>query len=231
MGNDISRQVCEGELRHPSYIDVPIAQLKEHPWKPALATHERAAEDWKNRMTGIRSDQQISFQAYALYLIRFIFPAHLVSDWEHFGGISAQLNSFPALLNLAAVENDGVAIAYDGAIRKHCSTLARQRRSDVDFGILLSGECQEIKKQVYSARSQNSPLSKRGKGKKEKRNRPRNWLGFGKVGKWRAQQDPVPLRKKKTTLSPSAPPLSIDIQEALAISPFSSNPLKKKGAS
>ena len=185
MVNDISRQMAEGEMCHPSYLAFPTANLKEEPWKPALATHDRAAEDWKSRMAGLRSSQSISFQAYTLYLLRFIFSAHMVSAWDHFGGISAQLNSLAVLLNLSIVENSGVAIAYDIALRKHCATLARQRRSDIDFRRLLSEECQEVKKQVYSQRSAalpSNPSQEKGKGKKGKKGGD---PGAGKGrGKW-----------------------------------------------
>ena len=165
MVNEISRQLGEGDLCHPSYTAFPIAQLKDEPWKPALATHDRAAEEWKNRMTGMRSDQTISFQAYSLYLLRFIFAAHMVSAWEPFGGISAQLNAMAVFLNISIVENSGIAIAYDIAIRKHCATLARQRGSDINYFRLLSEECQEVKRQVYSARYQHPPAQEKGKGK------------------------------------------------------------------
>ena len=152
MVNEVSSQLSDGEMCHPSYIAFPTAQLKDEPWNPALATRERASEGWENRMDGIRPTQQISFQAYTLYLVRFIFSAHMVSSWDPFGGISAQLNSLAVLPNLSAVGNSGAAIAYDISIRKHCATLARHRHSDIDFGRILPEECREIKKQVFFQR-------------------------------------------------------------------------------
>ena len=176
MVNDISRQLADGELCHPSYTAFPTAHLQDDPWKPDLSTHDRAAEDWKKRMTGLRSSQFISFQAYILYSLRFILAAHMVSAWEPFGGISAQLNALAVTLNISVVENSGIAIDYDIAIRKHCAALARQRRSDIDFAHLLSQEQPEIKKQVIAHRSAGSsddPAGKKkgkgkGKGKKGK---------------------------------------------------------------
>ena len=81
MVNEISRQIAEGELRHPAYIAFPIAHLQVGHWEPQLPAHDRAAEDWEKRMAGLPSCQSISFQAYIIYPVRFVFPAHMVSAW------------------------------------------------------------------------------------------------------------------------------------------------------
>ena len=145
MVDEVPRQISDGERCHPAYIAFPTAHLQEESWKPQLPTHDRAAGDCKKRMAGIRSSQSISFQAYILYSFRFVLSAHMVSAWEPFGGISAQLNALPIALNLPIVENRGIAIDYDLAIRTHCATLARRRRSDIDFAHILSREQAEIK--------------------------------------------------------------------------------------
>ena len=182
MVNDISRQLAEGELCHPAYTAFPTAHLQDEPWKPDLSTHDRAAEDWKKRMTGLRSSQSISFQAYVLYSLRFIFSAHMVSAWEPFGGISAQLNALAVMLNISVVEHGGIAIDYDIAIRKHCAALARQRRSDIDYAHLLSHENPEIRKQVLANRSSGSADDAAGKKVKGK------GKGKGKKGKDRSNR-------------------------------------------
>ena len=100
----------------------------------------------------------------------------MVNAWSSFGGISAQLNLVALILNMAIVEHAGVAIAYDIALRKYASQLARQRRTDIDFVRLLSEENADIKKQVYanqrnSGKGEDTERNKRkGKGKGERPN-------------------------------------------------------------
>ena len=81
--------------------------------------------------------------------------------WRHFHSTER----YGGLFNISIVGNSGVSIAYDMAIRKRCATLARQRGSDIDYFRLLPEECQEVKRQVYSARSQHSSSQEKGKGK------------------------------------------------------------------
>ena len=101
---------------------------------PQLSTRDKALEEWASRTAGIRSSQELPLQAYVLYSIRFIYAAHMVSAWANFGGIAAQFNALGVLPNLAAIENSGVAIAYDTLLRNHIAYLARQPGTPTSFG-------------------------------------------------------------------------------------------------
>ena len=165
MVNDVIRQLSEGESCSPAYTPFVIANLAEDPWKPQLSTHDRPLEEWQTRMNTFRSSQPLSFQAYIYYSLRFILAAHLCSAWSEFGGVAAQFNLLAIIFNISIVENIGIAIAYDQAIRKYVPHLARQRRKDVDFSRLLSEGNAEIKKHVYAQRADPKPEADRPKAK------------------------------------------------------------------
>ena len=74
----------------------------------------------------------------------------MVDAWSPFGGLASRLNLIALILNMAIVEHAGIAIAYDVALRKYASQLARKRRADIDFHRLLPEGCPEIKKQIYA---------------------------------------------------------------------------------
>ena len=148
LGNSLN-----GGMRHPAYTAFRIVRLNDEPWAPQLPTHDKAAEDWTSRTAGSRPSQDISFQAYLLYSLRFILAAHMCAAWENFGGIPAKINALGAHVNISIVGNSGISIAYDILLRKHLPTLARQRKSDADFFVHLSLEVQEIKNQVYADRN------------------------------------------------------------------------------
>ena len=119
-------------------------------------------------MRGLNSTQKLPFQSYLLYPLRFILAARMVSSWKMFGGISAQINALGAIMNIAVVENAGIAIAYDLALRKFIAQLARRRR--YDFSCLLSEECHGGKnKYIHSDHSNQMNPSPKGKERKGQR--------------------------------------------------------------
>ena len=91
------------------------------------------------------------------------------------------------LLNLSIVENSGIAISYDIALRKHIAQLARQRRTDIDYAKLLSEECFEVKKQIYSSRS-SQKVEDKGKGKGDK-------------GKGKRAKDSLPINMRPISIT------------------------------
>lgn len=155
MANEIPRQLSRKRLS----LLYPIRdrRLTDEPWKPKLSTSDRSAEGRNSRMAGLRPDQPLSLQSYLFYSIRFIFVAHMCSKWELFGGLSAPFSDLATLMNLAAVANSGVAIAYDIATRIHIGQLDRQRRYDIDYVRLLSGEMRTSKRRTIP----NDPLISR----------------------------------------------------------------------
>ena len=78
------------------------------------------------------------------------------------------MNAQAILLNMAVTDNVGVAISYDIQLRKHVAHLARQRRTDVDFALLLSKENEEIKKQVLAQRNPKPTVAEKETGKSPK---------------------------------------------------------------
>ena len=69
----------------------------------------------------------------------------MVSARKPSGDIPDQIGALGVLFNLAIVENPGIAIAYDVAIRKQIAALSRLRRSGVGFAHLLPYESDQIK--------------------------------------------------------------------------------------
>ena len=203
MVNDISRQLNEGETCTPHYTPFVLAQLHQEPWRSPLPAHDKVVDDWSDRMKSLRSIQPLPFQAYLFYQLRFIMAAHLCSAWETFGGISAQLNAISVMLNLSVVENSGFAVAYDLLMRKHIAHLARQRRVDVDFNLLLSKENEDIKKQVVAQRTgalkskgdKDDPKKKGKKGKGKQGAEKKPWeKPWGKKGGKSWNQQPWIVR-------------------------------------
>ena len=70
----------------------------------------------------------------------------MTDRWGSFGGISAQFSHLSVVLHLAVTETASFAIAYDQELRQKIQRMARKRDSAVDFGKLLGGENEEIKR-------------------------------------------------------------------------------------
>ena len=84
------------------------------------------------------------------------------------------MGAIGVLINIAIVENSGIAISYDILVRKHLRTLCRKRKSDTVYYALLASEIPELEKQLYTARNAQRPEEESGRrsdpSPKKKRN-------------------------------------------------------------
>ena len=146
MVNEISEMLARGQACSPSYVPYVFAPLNKEPWIPTLFEHSKANEAWTSRMKSLTSDQSLSFQAWTLYRLRFIFSAEVCAAWTLYGGIIAQINNVGITLNLAIAENVGIALKYYEFLQTQLESYARSRATDIDFFRLLSEEQPEIRR-------------------------------------------------------------------------------------
>ena len=146
MVNAISELLAKGQATSPAYVPYPHLSLIEEPWVPSLFEHRKANEAWAARMTSLKSDQALSVQGWLLYRLRFIISAEVCGAWSEFGGLIAQINNIGVFLNLAIVENVGVALKYHEFLHTQLELSARGRATDVDFFRMLSEEQIDIRR-------------------------------------------------------------------------------------
>ena len=79
-------------------------------------------------------------------LLRFALTGDLCNSWKAVGGLAAQLSHISIALHLGIAENAAFAIAYDNELRNRIQRLARRRGAALDFGKLLIGENDEVKR-------------------------------------------------------------------------------------
>ena len=155
MVNAVSIELAKALATNPAYTPFVIPDLAKRPWAPAAADRGKAVESWAARMKNFKSGQQLSFQAWLLYLLRFLIAADVCKAWDTFGGLIAQLNRLGIVLNLAVTENVPTALLYDSQLRAHIADLARQRSVNVDYATLLAEENIAVKRQVLKDLSEN----------------------------------------------------------------------------
>ena len=140
--------------------------------------HTNAIARWREntRDNRRRVRQDISFQCWMTYQLRFVITAHLCKAFEPFGGIAAQFCHLAVCMNMSIVESVATAISYDRLVKIHLQATARRRDIAFDSASFLSNESQEFKRKAISenttaSSSQPPPRTKAalkgvGKGKK-----------------------------------------------------------------
>ena len=146
MVNEISELLARGQATSPPYTPYAFMPLNKEPWAPALFERKKSIEGWNSRMTTLKSDQSLSFQAWILYRLRFCFSAAACGAWDLYGGLIGQINNIGVILNLAVVENVGVALKYFDFLHTQLESSARSRAADVDYFKLLSEEQIDIRR-------------------------------------------------------------------------------------
>ena len=89
-------------------------------------------------MKSIASDQLLSFQAWALFRLRFIISAEVCAAWELYGGVIAPIDNLGATLNIAVSDNVGIALKYFDFLHAQLESYARSRATGIDYFQLLS---------------------------------------------------------------------------------------------
>ena len=114
--------------------------------------HTNAIARWREntRDNRRRVRQDISFQCWATYQMRFITTAHMCKAFEPFGGIAAQFSHLAVCMNMSIVESVAIAISYDRLVKIHLQATARRRDIAFDFAAFLSKESQEFKRKAIA---------------------------------------------------------------------------------
>ena len=155
MVNAISAELAKALATSPAYTPFVVLDVSKKPWVPGAADHVKAVESCSSRMKNFKSAQQLSFQSWMLYMLRFFVAAEACKAWDSFGGLIAQLNNLGVVLNIAITENVATALLYDTQLRAHLADLARQRAVNVDYFMLLSEENVAIKRQTVKDMAEN----------------------------------------------------------------------------
>ena len=150
MANTFSKEFYEASKKEPPYTPFVIPKLREKPWHVPLRSHERAAKFWRGGIAhkGRDPSQQVSLQAWMLYILRFILTGDLCNAWKEFGGLAAQLSFLSIVLHLGVAENAAFAISYDHEVCLRAQRVARRRDQTVDYAKYLSGENEEVKRHI-----------------------------------------------------------------------------------
>ena len=168
MTNIFSKEFYEASQKDPPFTPFVVPKLQDKPWIVPLTSHERACKNWRDNIAPKDRDpsQQVSLQAWVLYLLRFILTGDLCNAWKLFGGLSAQLSHLSVVLHLGVVENGSFAIAYDTEMRLRLQRLARRRDSSVDYAKFLSEENDEVKRYLKSDLGKGRPATGKAPTKK-----------------------------------------------------------------
>ena len=196
MTNVFSKEFYEASKKEPPFTPFVVPKFEVKPWMAPLQSHERAAKYWRENIAHKNRDpsQQVSLQAWILYLLRFILTGDLCNAWKEFGGLSAQLCHLSVVLHLGVTENGAFAIAYDTEMRLRLQRLARRRDSSVNFAKFLSEENDEVKRYLKSdlgkgrpPQTTERPPPKKPFGKKNNKGDNPNFIPTGNKGAGNAQ--------------------------------------------
>ena len=150
MANISTNEMAIAQKKDPPYAAFVTPKPHERPWCVDLPSHERHNKARKESVPHKSKDspQQVSIQAWLLYMLRFVVVGDLLDAWSSFGGLSAQLSHLSIALHLATVGNVTLSIMYDSEVRAQIQRLARLRDEDTDFERLLTEENAEIKQRL-----------------------------------------------------------------------------------
>ena len=167
MANSISLELARAAATVPSYSPYIIPQLSEKPWVVPTPDHASAIARWREntRDNRRRVRQEISFQCWVTYQMRFIITAHLCKAFDPFGGIGPQFSHLAICLNIAIIESVATAMSYDRLVKIHLQAAARRRDVALDFGAYLSKESQEFKRKAIAENTAASSSHPPPKGK------------------------------------------------------------------
>ena len=170
MANAISLEIARANNTVPSYNPYIIPTLADKPWVVPTADHTIAITRWREntRDNKKRNKQEISFQCWITYQMRFIITAHLCKAFDHHGGISSQFNHLAVCINMAVVESVATAISYDRLVKTHLQAIARRREQNFDYVAFLKKENQEFKRKAIAENVNNRAPPPKGKGKEGK---------------------------------------------------------------
>ena len=154
MANVFAKEITIAHKKGPLFAPFVTPKPHERPWRIDLPIQERANKAWKDSepRKSKGSPHQLSFQAWTLYILRFVLVGDLLDAWSAFGGLSAQLSHLSISLHLADTESGAVAIMYDAEVRALIQRLARLRGDDADFVKILTGGNGEIKQRLKNER-------------------------------------------------------------------------------
>ena len=107
MANAFAKEITIAQKKGPPYTPFVTPKPRERPWCVDLPIHERDNKARKDSVPHKSNDspQQVSAQAWFLYMLRFILVGDLLDARAPFGGLSAQLSHLIIVLHLATVEN------------------------------------------------------------------------------------------------------------------------------
>ena len=143
-----SKEFDDAAKKVPPFAPFVVPKIRDNPWVVPLQSHERASKYWADAIQHKKSKegpQQVSHQAWILYMLRFISTGYLSDSWSSFGGISAQFSHLSIVLHLGVTDAAPFAIAYGRELRRTIERLARIRGPDCDSPKRLCAENDEIK--------------------------------------------------------------------------------------
>ena len=128
MVNSFSKELWEARNAAHPFEPVCIRDITEYPWRPDLASHDRAWSDERSRQNK-RGATTITPNAaqHVLYRIRMLFAGELVGAWDKYGGLGTQMEAL--LRNLAVgVESNMETLGRLFAVeQQHYQRSARSR--------------------------------------------------------------------------------------------------------
>ena len=131
MANASTAEMARGAREAPPYIPIVAVLLTDRPWMPSEPSFTRSHDNWKQLQTTHKRpcSQPPSFQTFVLNYLRFVLAGDLAAAWAKFGGLSAQLAHFGAILSISATETASIAISYGRSVRAVIETESRKRIS------------------------------------------------------------------------------------------------------
>ena len=135
----------------------------------------RASQKNVNRNTG---GQDLCIGQFILYRLRCVFAGALSEAWADFGGLTAQINNLPHVIEMSITDHPRIAIAYDYRLHLMAHQLAHRRAANTDYFDLLHNFQTEIRAAVLRGFETQADTSSKEKEKqkqaKEKKARARS---------------------------------------------------------
>ena len=152
MCNWVQRELAKGFAKIPPCRPYLVPNLSSVPSFPSKEDRRSSFANWPaNSRQALRETlpQELPAPSWMLYHLRFLLADECCKAFQHFGGLSDQLNLVGIVLNLCVTESANLGLSYFRILSSKLEENARMRVISTDaFAALLSAEQLGVKEQA-----------------------------------------------------------------------------------
>ena len=152
MANVFAKEFYASSKKENPHTPSVGHKLRDKPCVSPSQSNEKDSKHWRDSFArkSMGPSQQLSLQAWILYIIIFALTGDLCNSWKSFGCLAAQLSHLSISRQIGVAENATFAIARGSELRHLIQRMARKRDSNADVGEILSEENDEVKRYLKS---------------------------------------------------------------------------------